>query len=156
MLLVCRECFKILEGVICYDIRDSWEITLHGIPLQCNSCGGHIVEIDELIYETIYVLNSRGYKTEFCCSGHTYFNDKDSPYIMFKDKLPIKNKHFMESFNRYLKHYFNIEGDYIIRIKYDDDSLDFIWNDIIEKRQHINFLNLQLLKFAKSLKRKKW
>lgn len=51
-------------------------------------CLGNSVEIDELFLPVITELNSKGYKTKFCCSGHLCENPNS--YIYFEDyaKLP--------------------------------------------------------------------
>lgn len=41
-----------------------------------------LVEIDELIAPIISILNKKGYKTEYCCSGHF---DRSRTYIVFAE-----------------------------------------------------------------------
>ena len=33
-------------------------------------CDGYVFEVDELMIMPIKILNKKGYKTQFCCSGH--------------------------------------------------------------------------------------
>lgn len=64
-------------------------------------------ECDELLAPTIYNLNSKGYLTEFCCSGHIYPEKQkradggvsyvyDNFYITFKEKYDFDFKNFPE------------------------------------------------------------
>lgn len=48
--------------------------------VECN--GNMLFEIDELMIKPIQILNKKGYKTKYCCSGHSY-EKYPSPYIMF-------------------------------------------------------------------------
>lgn len=52
---------------------------------DCGDLG--VVEIDDMIMPIIKVLNQKGYKTKFCCSGHYYENNTNT-YISF-DELTI-------------------------------------------------------------------
>ena len=53
---------------------------------------GPIVEVDEMIAPIISLLNKKGYKTRYCCSGHCYECDdgefRTFTYILFQDILP--------------------------------------------------------------------
>lgn len=44
----------------------------------------HWIEIDEPLQKVIYILNKKGYKTNYCCAGHS---NKDNTYIYFINKL---------------------------------------------------------------------
>jgi hypothetical protein len=57
---------------------------------QCGLCKNGLAEIDPLLAETIQMLNKRGYKTKFCCQGHTNTNPIQS-YIMFDDEVDLPN-----------------------------------------------------------------
>lgn len=52
---------------------------------DCN--GKELFAIDELMINAVRTLNSKGYKTQFCCSGHfrKSYSDQHS-YIWFKDE----------------------------------------------------------------------
>lgn len=51
-------------------------------------CYGKVEEIDELMLPIIKTLNEKGYKTDFCCSGHVYENKFGScPYILLNDSI---------------------------------------------------------------------
>lgn len=44
-----------------------------------------LVEIDELLIPTIFLLNRKGYITEFCCSGH--IDEPYGGYVAFKEPI---------------------------------------------------------------------
>lgn len=56
------------------------------------------VEIDELIAPIISLLNKKGYKTQYCCSGHPYTN-----YILD----PSGDENWDDDWNRDQKEYFD-------------------------------------------------
>jgi hypothetical protein len=48
--------------------------------------------VDELFVCAVKVLNSKGYTTLYCCSGHTYDNYKDAnAYIKFDEDVDLPN-----------------------------------------------------------------
>lgn len=51
--------------------------------LQDSRIDAPLFEVDELIAPIISILNNKGYKTEYCCSGH--FN-RSRTYIVFSDQ----------------------------------------------------------------------
>lgn len=52
------------------------------IPCPITKCCSELAEIDELYLPIIKILNSKGYSTVYCCSGHAYEQVPRS-YIMF-------------------------------------------------------------------------
>lgn len=50
-MLVCNKCFNISDN--------------------CHCVNAFLVEIDDNIYPAVKKLNELGYKTKFCCGGHT-------------------------------------------------------------------------------------
>lgn len=54
---------------------------------KCNECSSFTFEVDELIAPVIQVLNRKGYRTIYCCSGHPEFwkNTFAGTYIMFSE-----------------------------------------------------------------------
>lgn len=68
--------------------RDCFELT-------CNFCDRIFTLIDKGIAETIIILNRKGYKTLYCCEGHSkeYFPNGGSTiggaaYISFEHRPP--------------------------------------------------------------------
>lgn len=49
-------------------------------------CEGKVFKCDEEMLLPIQILNKKGYKTEFCCSGHA-FKKLCSGYITFREEL---------------------------------------------------------------------
>ena len=52
---------------------------------------GEYVEIDEAIAQAISLLNMKGYKTEFCCSGHPYLSSYHSKNVFNKEEY-LRNR----------------------------------------------------------------
>lgn len=84
MALMCTGCFKQREF---YEIK--LEPTYHPYHVgDCDKCGGVVCEIDDLIVDTIIVLNKKGWTTKFCCSGHLNKNNGFVGTYIFFEKLP--------------------------------------------------------------------
>lgn len=60
-MLVCKKCFYVFK--------------------QCTCKNKKSFECDELMVHIIKSLNLKGYKTEYCCSGHVYSENYDTSYI---------------------------------------------------------------------------
>lgn len=67
MAFLCNQCW-VLKSV--YELGD----------LSCN-CGGEIVHIDDQMVTIIRILNQKGYKTQYCCSGHDFEENVTAPYV---------------------------------------------------------------------------
>lgn len=68
---------------VCLGCWEMYRISLDYCPKKsCYACP--VVEIDELMYPIIKILNDKGYATDNCCSGHVYHNSH-SAYISFGD-----------------------------------------------------------------------
>lgn len=68
-------------GYLCLDCLEEYDGNLlklessDGYNYICpkSSCGDtSLVEVDDLILPVIKLLNSKGYITKYCCSGHSY------------------------------------------------------------------------------------
>ena len=86
-----------------------------------SDCIGEVVDIDDMIYQTIVVLNKNGYKTKYSCSGHV---NEAQPriYVIFE-----RGVHFEESFLHLLhKEGFSVEAndteDTMIYKDFDDET----------------------------------
>jgi hypothetical protein len=55
---------------------------------KCKTCVNKAVEVDELLIPTITVLNKKGYKTKYCCSGHLTKKDNNC-YIFFEESVTL-------------------------------------------------------------------
>lgn len=55
-------------------------------------CNHDFVEIDDMLIETILILNRKGYKTKACCQGHLY-EGVNLGYICFELPIFISNKY---------------------------------------------------------------
>lgn len=60
-MLICLQCER-----FCFDDASGCGLPRCGLP-ECE-----FVDIDELAIPWIIELNKKGYKTQFCCSGHIY------------------------------------------------------------------------------------
>ena len=70
-----------------------------------------IFEVDDLIAETISILNKKGYHTLYCCSGHVKDPRLYEKYHLHKDELNDKHNY----------HIINEEDDYVdVLIPYQD------------------------------------
>lgn len=76
MGLMCSKCFE-----ICY-AYEGCNICLR------KDCDGEKVDIDNLMLPIIQILNRKGYKTLFCCSGHVG-DFESSTYIKFDDSVDL-------------------------------------------------------------------
>ena len=74
MALMCTGCLKQREF---YEIK--LEPKYHPYHVgDCDKCGEVVCEIDDLIVDTIIVLNRKGWTTKYCCSGHL---NKDNGFV---------------------------------------------------------------------------
>ena len=76
----------------CWEIYDHWYKYDKNGRNYCpkSGCMGPVEEIDELMLPIIIMLNKKGYRTDFCCSGHLVndLTERNSAYISFVDLPP--------------------------------------------------------------------
>lgn len=101
-----------------------------------NECYGEVVEIDDLIFPIILELNKKGYRTEYCCSGH-YYEKRTNTYILFCDGIKLPKIPYGYELEQDVK-----DSRICIRKYYDDCTVEDIYKGMIE-----------LLEWAKDLKR---
>lgn len=117
----------------------------------CDCISNSFIEIDYLIYPTIYELNRKGYQTTYCCSGHescTLFN----PYIMFnQNDYDIECDEKLFSFEKY--RYRGVERKKKEFIRPTKECVKYFSNlkNEEEKKEYIIEFNMSLYYWAKSL-----
>ena len=73
-----QESLKAFESIDCVnaDLNHTTKVCMHCLTtykddrIFCRKCLGELENIDTPILDMIFLLNKKGYKTEFCCSGH--------------------------------------------------------------------------------------
>ncbi|MDQ0189254.1 hypothetical protein JI721_11975 [Alicyclobacillus cycloheptanicus] len=100
----CLSCFSMFKAEIIRDIpQESIRASVEdeesefGILCPTADCSGQVIEIDELILLSIFVLNYKGYVTKNCCAGHINHQVAET-YIMFAPgvKLPDLPQGFVQ------------------------------------------------------------
>jgi hypothetical protein len=71
VIYICDTCFKIYKLSTFIKKNNECEAVIDS-ELKClkNNCNGTLFETDELFAPIVSILNKKGYKTKFCCSGH--------------------------------------------------------------------------------------
>ena len=93
-----------------------------------------IFEVDDLIAETISILNTKGYHTLYCCSGHVKDPRLYEKYCMHKDELNgIHNYHIINEKDNYVDVLIPYQ-DTVVYIMFDKKydfilPKDFRWTD---------------------------
>ncbi len=91
-MIVCMSCYKELE----FNSKEFNKLRRYlGIgkrkyyynDFPCFDCDDDFVEIDDDIYDSIIELNKKGYRTNFCCSGHNKEKNGLGGYISFAINL---------------------------------------------------------------------
>ena len=132
MATMCENCFEV-------DTRK------YKPKRTCKRCGGLLVQIDEMLLPTISLLNKKGYRTAFCCSGHTY-DLLSNPYMFFETYICFENHVKLPN----LPEGFNYTGDFyggrfsISKNIFDD------WTDTYRQAEVLKN-NLKLLEWATEL-----
>jgi hypothetical protein len=84
MALMCTGCYKQTDYYF-IALNEKYHAYTVG---NCKKCGENVAEVDDMIIDTIILLNKKGYKTKFCCSGHLNENHFGT-YIMFINRPDI-------------------------------------------------------------------
>lgn len=107
-----------------------------------------MIILDDLMITPILLLNKKGYKTEWCCSGHVY-EYGNSGYIRFIDDIFIYNRVINpnDKLDLYDNRYLYIDDNRTIRAK--DDKKDNM--TLRELNKSILDFNAEILKWALSL-----
>jgi len=95
MAYLCLKCYKVIEDRVIRKARIVPYKDKAGHYYVCPylKCQGEVIWIDELLVPTITILNKKGYKTKYSCSGHSY-QENPNCYIMFQSKIPSVPKGF--------------------------------------------------------------
>ena len=100
-----------------------------------------MVEIDDLILPIIKILNQKGYKTEYCCSGHLTERDTNTYIVFDKNTIPkiIPKDFILENEEYYKIMEYKIEEDTFfnnmcIRKWYKGVSQESLYNEILTFR----------------------
>ena len=107
---------------------------------KCTKCDyeEENIEIDSKLAFQISILNKKGYKTKFCCSGHA-LNNFITTYIYFEDKLESCPEDWY------------IDDGYIIR---GDNIENWVELDFITRENILTNYNANLLKWVLELEPK--
>ena len=82
-MLTCTTCWELYKG-------NNGNLK-NGDECPKEECEGHIATIDEMFLHSIVLLNEKGYRTRFCCSGHSLAGESDRAYIMFEETVKQKD-----------------------------------------------------------------
>ena len=102
--ILCPICFSEVKPYIsleCWwdDVLGKNPQDLLDMPCKCKisieDFSKRCIEIDELISKPISMLNKKGYRTRFCCSGH--LRGKGTGYVMFDKYYEAIDKRVMDS-----------------------------------------------------------
>lgn len=107
-----------------------------------------MIELDDLMITPILLLNKKGYKTEWCCSGHVYEHG-NTGYIRFIDNIFMYNYVIKPNgkINLNNNKYLYIDDNKTIRAK--DDKKDTM--TLRELNKSIMDFNMEILKWALAL-----
>lgn len=141
LALMCSNCYGLTYIDIEYNIKIKSKLYGHNVSISrdpkisitCKNCHwyGDAILLDPNIAETISILNKKGYKTKYCCEGHSgekyQYDGKDyyvdTGYIKFEKGICIDPDSLPES-------WYLVLNDMIIKSK-KDHSITYL-NDIYE------------------------
>lgn len=118
MFYYCIECGEIY--------RSEKEMT--SCPRAACQSDINLIKVDEMMLPVIVLLNSKGYYTKACCSGH-FIEDYPSPYILF-------NEDFISEFER-LPNMFHLDF-------FDNDPCLIMDDEYLKGNYMNNILNIHL------------
>jgi len=91
MAYICLDCYEVFEENVMRNVQKvNYAEGRDWLFCPITSCGGNVIEVDELLLPVIKILNKKGYNTKFCCAGHTYDNYPNT-YINFEKDVEIPN-----------------------------------------------------------------
>ena len=91
-MYICDKCFKIYNLFSFIKVNDIYEPIIDAeINCLTNNCDGILFDVDELFAPMISLLNKKGYKTIYCCSGH-----------IRPDEEIIYNKKYQKRYKNYI------------------------------------------------------
>lgn len=95
---------------------------------KCSHCGGVTIPIDEDLFEILYNLNNKGYKTVSSCIGTQIVNSSYQGilYISFKEKYEEIIKYNFKTIKK------EIDEHFIILRKKEDFSLEETWLELFD------------------------
>lgn len=78
---ICTSCANVFDVE---KIKGEYDYTERQIVYKCPNvaCANNLIQCDDLIMPAVYLLNSKGYKTYWSCSGH-YGESVSSTYVTF-------------------------------------------------------------------------
>lgn len=101
-IYMCPKCKNIFKSDYLMPTQDEYGNISYYCP-NAKCLDTKLFEVDELMARPIQILNQKGYKTRFCCSGHSYEKYEvtgNIPYIMFDGlyKFPNLPKKWSQDF----------------------------------------------------------
>lgn len=103
---VCNKCFRLFKCNTFKKVNNIYQPTNSYSKCGNKKCSGELFGVDELIAPSIILLNKKGYRTKFCCSGHIapdevvifcekykkhYRNEGIDSYITFEKNIKLPN-----------------------------------------------------------------
>jgi len=126
-ITVCSKCFSNRIKPSFSKKNSSTEI-LTKYPRCCSKCKcTELIEIDDLMYGIIHLLNTNGFKTYFCCEGHFRdYEDGDSHlgylYMRFDDDISDIITNTLDDFKDMD---FRVKIDEVDKTKNNEKSMSF-------------------------------
>jgi len=90
MVYICLDCYEVFDEEIMKNAKKTHYECSDVVNCPKTKCLGSVVEIDELMFPIIKILNKKGYYTRYCCSGHIY-HISTTTYIKFQEGVKLPN-----------------------------------------------------------------